>query len=82
MVLPKVNAVGATIDGTRGDDVMSPTKLHSQRSALCLPVSMSAFQPNGLSTGLLLGESTSLRKSNTNRILSASRQSRFASENS
>ena len=82
MVSPSVKASGSIIDGTRGADAMSPTKLRSPRTALRPPVSMSAFQPSGFSTGLLLGESPSQRKSNTNRIRSASRQSRCASENS
>ena len=55
---------------------MSPTKWRSPRTALRPPVSMRAFQPSGFSNGLLLGESPSVRKSKTNRIRSASRQSR------
>ena len=82
MVSPSVKASGCTIDGTRGADKMSPAKCRSPRNALSPPVSMSAFHPSGFSTGLLLGDSPSVITSNTNRIRSAFRQSRCASEKS
>src|SRR5882762_5810396 len=52
------------------------------RIALCPPVSINAFHPNGFRMGLLLGASPSVSTSSTNRIRSASRQSRSASKKS
>src|ERR1700721_1228840 len=58
---------------------MSRAKALAPRTALRPPVSISAFQPSGLISGLLLGARPSTKLSITNCIFSLSRQSSCAS---
>ena len=76
---PTLNASGSTIDGIRGGLATSAAKCRRPARALPPPVSIAAFSAAGLSTGLLLGASASIRLRSTKPTRSVSDQSRSAS---
>ena len=80
--LPTSKALGSTIAGIRGGAARSVTKDRMPRTADMPPVSMSAFQPAGDRTGLLLGAAAATRLVAKNRIRSPSRQSSSAVDSS
>ncbi len=79
---PTSNASGDTIAGIRGAVERSDASARAPRTALSPPVSMSAFQATGLTSGLLLGAAASTRFRTMNPARSASRQPSSASASS
>ena len=71
--VPTWKASLSTIAGVRGELARSLTRCRGPVTRLAPPVSMTAFQPTGLSSGLLLGAAASTRLVATNLTRSASR---------
>ena len=71
---PTSKASADTMDGTRGEVARSEARARRPRTAFSPPVSMSAFQPTGLSSGLLLGAAAAMRLLSRNFIRVSSRQ--------
>ncbi len=76
--LPTWYAPAGTMDGTRGEVARSEARLRSPRTAFSPPVSSSAFQPAGASSGLLLGDAAAMRLVSRNFSRVSSRQSSSA----
>jgi hypothetical protein len=72
--LPTSNAPAGTMDGTRGEVARSEARLRRPRTAFSPPVSMAAFQPAGLSSGLLLGAAAAMTLVSRNFSRVSSRQ--------
>ena len=66
------------MDGTRGEVARSEARWRSPRTAFSPPLSMSAFQPAGDSSGLLLGAAAAMRLVSRNFSRVSSRQSSSA----
>jgi len=75
---PTSKAPAGTMDGTRGEVARSEARLRRPRTVFSPPVSMTAFQPTGLSTGLLLGAAAATRLASRNLSRVSSRQPSLA----
>ena len=62
------------MDGTRGEVARSAANARRPRTVFSPPVSMTAFQPTGLSNGLLLGAAAATRLVSRNFSRVSSRQ--------